>query len=276
MISKEEFAEEFSDLAYQAGIRATCAIEFPEYMADRNRRSPRSYAEVDPHALYFAFAPQVLELPWQYRRGLLMHEIGHVLCRDMDGGGTEGDADKAAEHVFGERIIYDKSWPGKGLQCVCSMSLERNPPYSGYDKGYFNKKSPADPTKISYRTKRDALNVFLDHNSTVVEEVFDGLTRGVPDSYDNINHRFDLKGKRRVDNLAKALWWAMPTGSPYYLEDIDVHMLNDTPAMQANYQGLLLQIPDYVEESRLLAKEMAYYEDKYGTALPDEPGDTPF
>jgi hypothetical protein len=127
VIDKEEFADEFADLAYQAGIEETCALEFPEYMYERNERSPRSFAEVDPHGLYFAFAPQVLELDWAHRRGLIMHELGHVLCRELPGGGTERDADQAAESVFGERIIYDSAWPGKGLQCVRECG-RRNPP----------------------------------------------------------------------------------------------------------------------------------------------------
>jgi len=118
VIDKAQFADEFAELAFDAGIRDTCALEFPEYMYQRNEESPRSYAEVDPEALYFAFAPQVLELDWQHRRGLIMHELGHVLCHHLPNGGTERDADVAAERVFGERIIYDKAWPGKGLQCV--------------------------------------------------------------------------------------------------------------------------------------------------------------
>lgn len=154
-----------------------------------------------------------------------------------------------------------------------SSRHRRNPPYSGYDKKYFDRKHPDDPTRESYKRKRDALNVFLDHNGRVIDEVFNGLTSGHPDSYDNINHRFDLKGKRKVDNFAKALWWSMPVGSPYYLEDINVDMLNDTPAMEANYNGQLLTIPDYAEESRLIAEQMAYYEDKYGDIFPEHEED---
>jgi hypothetical protein len=370
MISKKQFADEFSDLAYQAGIEDTCALEFPEYMSERNERSPRSFAEVAPFELHFCFAPQVLELPWQHRRGLIMHELGHVLCRDLPGGGTERDADQAAERAFRERIIYDQSWPGKGLQCVranpvklrkiklspaqesaleargldypepeeqlladawkgsylefapehaeeifdaitdaanaeggmaeeikrrdpqgakyaraASRSLtalggkvikvlaedwKRNPPFSGYDPKYAQRKLPPDPTKISYRTKRDALNVFIDWNLGIIDEAFSGPTaKQPPDSFDNFNRMFDLEGRRQVDTFAKALWLAMPPGSPYYLEDINVEMLNETSPMRHNTDRYLT-IPDYAEESRLLAKEAEYWEERYGGIFPEE------
>ena len=118
MITKKQFAQEFSELAHEAGIRDTCAIDFPRYMRERNDADPRAFAEVDPWGLQFFFAPQVLELPCEHRRGLIMHELGHVLCRDFPDGGTEEDADRAAGEVFGVVIKYDCRWPGKGLQRV--------------------------------------------------------------------------------------------------------------------------------------------------------------
>ena len=113
-ISFDRFVDEFVELANKAGIDDVCSIE----LSNEVRTSPRSYADVDPWALRFRFAPDTLDLPRSHRRGLLMHEIGHVLAREMPGGGTEDDADRAAERVFGERIFYDRRWPGKGLQCV--------------------------------------------------------------------------------------------------------------------------------------------------------------
>jgi hypothetical protein len=109
-----KFCEEFSELAGEAGIADECAIEFTSEV----RTSPRQYAAVDVWELHFYFAPETLELPEAHQRGLIMHEIGHVLCRDLPEGGTEDDADSAANEAFGETIRYDKSWPGKGLQCV--------------------------------------------------------------------------------------------------------------------------------------------------------------
>jgi len=529
VITKKQFADEFCELADQAGIEDTCAIEFTSEV----RTSPRSYAAVEPHDLHFYFAPETLELPWEHRRGLIMHELGHVLCKDMPRGGTEDDADRAALECFGEKIVYDKNWPGKGLQCVlpshrrknpadrlreelakkplrhqqrvdfvpyrdgslqgsvmvpdapswfsaryvllpddaerdfwrappgavilvtwetwdpekggeirgreffdsidelrgaiprlvigggASLSpsedlklwrlgikgwsavrsvtpetadqwlavwqesepksefviakkkprakkgylqkfpdatrrnpsshvtfvpsdwvveglvqgevtvdgvpeylldmtftrlmddeqrdfwrappwatilltwetpkqiraesaffdsedsarhfietelipkTRKNPPYSGYDPRYPTRKMPKDPTKISYKTKRDALNVFIDWNSSIIDEAFSGPSARQPyDSFDNINHRFGLTGSRRVDTFAKALWWAMPAGSPFYLEDIDVEMLNATSPMIHNTDRRLT-LPDYAEEQRLLEKQRDYYESRY-------------
>lgn len=131
MITQQEFANEFADLAHEAGITDTCKLEFPEYMELRNIEDPRSFAEVDPWDLHFAFAPQVLELPESHRQGLIMHEIGHVLCREMPGGGSETDADRAAESVYGIPIEYDHRFPGKGLQCVASSGMVCTRPVTG-------------------------------------------------------------------------------------------------------------------------------------------------
>jgi len=147
MISKEEFAEEFAELAYEAGIEDICAIDFPEYMRERNDEDPRSFAEVDPWQLEFYFAPQVLDLPWTHRRGLLMHEIGHVLARDLPNGGTEDDADHAAREVFGETIIYDRRWPGKGLQCVrCGRENPARPAGLTDDRFFHFSDDPEPPS----------------------------------------------------------------------------------------------------------------------------------
>lgn len=271
MITHEEFADEFAALAHRAGIKDECAIDLSERMRRRNENDCRAFAEVEPWNLHFHFAPQVLELPWQHRRGLIMHELGHVLCRDMPEGGTERDADLAAQDCFGERIIYDKDWPGKGLQCVRDSA--QNPPYSGYDKSYYKRKAPKDPTQISYRTKRDALRVFIDWNASIIDDAFSGVSAKQPyDSFDNINHKFGIKGKRRVDTLAKALWWILPSGSPYYLEDIDVDILNETSPMRHNTDQYLT-LPDYAEERRLLEQEQEYWESKYEGVLPEHDDD---
>jgi hypothetical protein len=159
---------------------------------------------------------------------------------------------------------------------IKTWELRPNPPYSGYDKTYYAKPLPKDPTKLSYDKKRDALNVFLDWNRRVVDDTFRGpdYSHG-PEGFDNINHAFDLKGKRRVNTLAKAAWWALPAGSPYYLEDIDLDMLNSTDVALRAEVGFTL--PDYQEEQRLIAEQMQYYEDRY--LYPDEDeegGEVPF
>jgi hypothetical protein len=115
-ITREQFADEFSDLAAHAGIADTCVIDLSDRMSAVHERNQRRYAEVEPDGLHFYFAPEVLWLPADNRRGLIAHELGHVLCRDLPGGGTEDDADRAAQRVLGVTIAYDGRWPGKGLQ----------------------------------------------------------------------------------------------------------------------------------------------------------------
>ena len=168
------------------------------------------------------------------------------------------------------RVNYDCRWPGKGLQRA------KNPPYSGYDPAYFEKPLPADTHRLSYDTKRDALNVFLDYNRGVVDDYGGESMKHSAESFEAINHRYDIKGKRRVDTIAKALWWALPAGSPYYLEDIDVNLLNDTAPAIFNPRGMNFQTPDYVEEARLLEQEGEYWLEKYGDVEYPEEEEVPF
>jgi hypothetical protein len=508
-IRAEDFAHDFTELARKAGITERCKLNFSERMRRRNHQDPRAFAEVDPEKLEFHFAPQVLDLPREHQRGLIAHEIGHVLCRDLPGGGTESDADDAAWEVLGVRVEYDCRWPGKGLQrtenpssrvtfgktgarenpesdefyaeraarpvrevltttaeqltralygvgvdelnrgtypgtdikkrqvppdavvrvidrgfikvedddggwiaervtddqnasigrrqfqevkaalervlgsranpslpegwggfddeppppskpsCAALLSALRvgdvvkvgrslwqvernigvtnyaikhgtkgrklyrfeavsldpcvievrevypgsgdimqdkpaaargasagdpldwtarvNPPYSGWRKGWWTKALPKDTHKISYPTKTAALNVFLDYNRGVVDDYGGESMKHAPASFDAINHRFGIKGKRQVDNIAKAVWWAMPAGSPYYLEDIDVNLLNETAPAIYNQRGLQFEIPDYAQESALLEQEAEYWLQKYGDVeYPDEPSEVPF
>jgi hypothetical protein len=176
--------------------------------------------------------------------------------------------DEEAERVWAALPgVFQTTKKGVIKFVMDKSGAKHNPPYSGYDPHYPEKKGPKDPTKISYRTKRDALNVFIDWNISAIDEAFSGPNAKQPyDSFDNINHRYGLKGKRRVDTFAKALWWAMPSGSPYYLEDIDVNMLNETSPMRHNTTRTLM-LPDYAEERRLLEQEIASLEERYGYEL---------
>jgi hypothetical protein len=112
-ISRERLAEEFLELARRAGL-GRCALDFSERMRRVHEKRARRYAEVEPERLRFYLAPQALWLPREHRRGLLAHEIGHVLAPR----GDEDDADRAAADVLGVEIEYDLRWPGKGLQVV--------------------------------------------------------------------------------------------------------------------------------------------------------------
>ena len=146
-----------------------------------------------------------------------------------------------------------------------------NPPFSGWREDWWLEKHPRDNTKIAYRRKRDALNVFMDWNQRLIDLAFNGPSQEhPPDSFDNFNHKYDLKGRRKINTFAKALWFAMPVGGPYYLENIDVNMLNETSPMRHNAEEGQLTIPDFAEERRLVDLEAAYWQDKYGDIFPEE------
>lgn len=255
-IATERFLEEFAVLARRAGIADTCAIELSERMRKIHERKPRRYAEVDADGLHFHFAPQVLWLPEENRRGLIAHEIGHVLCRDLPDGGTEDDADEAARRAMGVAISYDGRWPGRGLQ----SALGRNPPYSGWREGWWRQPVPrAD--RVCYRTKTEALNKFLEANWRLVEAWGGPNRRDAPTEFEALNHRYGLRGDRQVDTIARAAWWALGGPGPWCLENINLDLLNETgPARHAERElGESFRLPDYAEEARHMAQWEAEY-----------------
>lgn len=79
-----------------------------------HERNPRRYAQCIPDEMVFEFADQYRWLPWEYRLGLMAHEIGHVV--DPDPRKTEEGADYWGMQSLGVLITYDHRWPGKGLQ----------------------------------------------------------------------------------------------------------------------------------------------------------------
>jgi hypothetical protein len=134
--------------------------------------------------------------------------------------------------------------------------LRKNP--KGFKEPWWERDYPSKE-KPSYKLKRDALNVFVAYNQEVIDRVFDGMSRGVPDSYDNFNREFDLEENKKISTFGEALWLALDTGRPYRIENINIDMLNDTPIMLANSEGMeQLRMPDFIEEARL-SKEQAEY-----------------
>jgi hypothetical protein len=126
---------------------------------------------------------------------------------------------------------------------------------------------PAPKQRLCYPTKADALKVFLDVNSDIVEN-YGGADYAVsPSEFDAINHKYDLKGKRAVKTIADAVWAAMPVGKPYCLDRIDLDALNDTsPAHEA---GVAFRLPDYVYEAQLAEEEARRI--GYGEVEPELP-----
>lgn len=264
-ISQEQFAEEFVALACKAGIADTCALDLSERMRRLHERNARRYAEVEADRLHFHFAPQTLWLPEDNRRGLIAHELGHVLCRDIPGGGTEDEADEAAYEALGLVIAYDGRWPGKGLQAA----VEGNPPYSGWVDQWW-RRAALRPDRVCYRTKTEALNKLLDANWRLVEAWGGPGRPDAPTEFEAINHRYSLRGDRRVDTLAKAAWWSLPGPGPWCLENIDLDLLNQTgPALHAEREfGEGFRLPDYAEETRLLARYEAEYPEHEDVPVP--------
>jgi hypothetical protein len=116
---------------------------------------------------------------------------------------------------------------------------------------------------MCYRRKADALNVFKDYNLHVTEN-WGGLLQ--PDStgatFDAINERYGLRGKKKVKSFAEAYWVAMPPHPPYCLDRIDIKTLNELPPAQ-EHGGL--RLPNYVyDEIARRAEEKYYQQALYG------------
>lgn len=108
-VSHDAFVREFSVLWDRSGIRGTPHVHIDDQLAKRHARCERSYADVSPETLDFRFAPAALSLPPANLRGLLAHEIGHVLSPR----GGEVGADEAARRVLGVDVTYDARWTGR-------------------------------------------------------------------------------------------------------------------------------------------------------------------
>jgi len=118
-ILPEQLLAEFDALwsrcrGLRGGPRPKIALSGP--LGTTHCRNARRYAEVDCARRFFYFAPQVLELPLPNRRGLIGHEIGHVVMFERVGNHSEADADAAALFHVGVNVHYDGRWPGRGLQ----------------------------------------------------------------------------------------------------------------------------------------------------------------
>lgn len=106
--------------------------------------------------------------------------------------------------------------------------------------------------------------MFLDWNRALVEDYGGESMVHSAASFDAINHEHNLQGERRVDTIAKAVWWALPGPGPWCLDQIDVQILNETAPAIFNQRGLQFELPDAVEEAKLLEQEEAYWEEQYG------------
>lgn len=114
-VSQRVLLDEVAAFARAAGLERW-AVQLTEHMEAVHVRNERRYAQTDLGLGLiptFEFAPQTLLLPAAHRRGLVAHEVGHVLAGLF---APEGAADVMAERVFGVPIHYDPRWPGRGLE----------------------------------------------------------------------------------------------------------------------------------------------------------------
>lgn len=99
-----------------------------------------------------------------------------------------------------------------------------NPPRRG-PEGWWRRKVSSE--RLCYPTKAEALTAFLQANWELVAHYSGPDHEESPAEFDAINHKYDLKGKRRVRSIADAVWVAMPVGKPYCLDRLDLEALND-------------------------------------------------
>lgn len=127
-------------------------------------------------------------------------------------------------------------------------------------------------TQVCWRTKTDLLNVLRDANPKVFEhrEVPGLNERDTSGTFDPVNHKYGLEGKRKVTTLAQALWAAAPARAPFCLDRIDLDVLNAiAPIRRAGG----LELPEHVyDQAHDDEGAAAYYR---GRREPD-PEDTPF
>lgn len=177
--------------------------------------------------------------------GLIPHQYspGHVL--DIEYGPIRGGK------------LRDKSTVAF---ITAESEQQTNPPPKWWHR-------PSVSPRACYRTKADALKVFLDTNSDIVENYGGADYEVSPSEFDSINHKYDLAGKRAARSIADAVWYAMPVGRPYCLDRIDIEALNDTsPARES---GVAFRLPDINYELQAQAEEAAHYAQQADEDVPD-------
>ena len=130
-------------------------------------------------------------------------------------------------------------------------------------KRWWIRKSPKKERNC-YKSKADALRVFLDWNMEYIDQVAGGESyeHGCAE-FDSINHTYHVPRKRCVRTVAEAVWYALkgrgPAGqSPFCIRDIDLRTLNDTTSGR---QGRGFQLPPHVQEDVLDEEQERYWKE---------------
>jgi len=117
VISFPQLDREVRELLARAGFDPSKAkVRLSRELDEEHQRNRRRYAWMSEDPPFFEFAHATLDLDLAHRRGLLAHEVGHLIAITRHGDTSEDGADAAARDVLGVTIGYDHKWPGKGLQ----------------------------------------------------------------------------------------------------------------------------------------------------------------
>lgn len=111
---------------------------------------------------------------------------------------------------------------------------------------------PVEEQAVCYPTRSQALRAFVDANQDVIDRAGGMMQVATDGSWDAVNERYGLRGRRKVKNVRGALEAVMPHGKPFCLDQLDIETLNETrPAQEAGG----FRLPDVVEEEKLLLKQ---------------------
>lgn len=109
-------------------------------LAERDHKEDiRNYAHTYHYENTICLAEAFWELPRQYRDGIILHEIGHLIAGSH---GSEDEANEAAYEWSGSRIQYVDSPYGRHLERLANMAgarvigRRRNPIHHGQELPY--------------------------------------------------------------------------------------------------------------------------------------------
>ncbi len=115
-ISLRQMKSELAEVCRLAGVD-DFEMKISKAVTREHKRNARRYAQVELGGVpRFEFADQTRKLYYPHRLGLYAHEAGHVLAWAAQGEHDEDTADAYGMAALDLIIVYDRRWPGKGLQ----------------------------------------------------------------------------------------------------------------------------------------------------------------